>query len=563
MLTSRLAVALMLFNMLLAAALLGILMLALSRPSIRSCTTRVASKVLVFVRKYIQYILFAQCVAYAFLYNALMPESMYFSPDSVLYLQVSNVVPPFFSLFARTLLEFELGLGDSNVTLLRYVAIAIYSVGGLLIATALVRSGRSIAALFVLPVIWSMSALTMWFNYFLTDGIATAFLIACVGAYANMHVSIQHKEAQSRSSWWWLLFFVLFGMLAFSMRPAFAFVAPVMIFMMLGRSIFSWRRLGAVSVGVIVLATAQFSFTKYWHGEPQSKLGGVLTALVFDFPSYRACADDDATDLCSTQRALEPFILAARDRAGSAQQLFIYKALNNGNVYQAAIAAVRAEDADAALAEIALRKIKSNIPKYAEMVLVNSYYSIKTWGDWYKHDNLGSVALQGIDGTNANAPAVRAAARVDFDPTIENPPTDRFYKDFLFQLPRLVLSGSVVADYTPVIVGMALVFCIYPIFFSVTVSGSVLLACSVFSVAGTIFQNAVFPVIPRLLEPFQPLGALVLLFFILFVFDSVKSVSARRGGLRDVRRWRFRGRTGRSMPGLTVDAKSVPSEFVS
>ena len=480
-----------------------------------------------FLRNYAGWVVAFQVVGYAFAYNALMPNSMYFSPDSVLYLSVSDIVPPIFALFSRALLEFELGLGYTSVVLLRYIVIAIYSIGGWLISRALIRAERPLLATFILPAIWSMSALTMWFNYFLTDGIATAFLIACIGAYANFFMSIQQGVKQSYQSWWWLALFVILGMISFSMRPAFAFIAPAMVVMMMNRVIFSWRRLVVATLSIVLLATMHFSFSNYWHGHSPSQLGGVLTALVFDLPLPVPCSEGDETNLCKTQRALEPFIQKSLS-IESAHQRFIYKALNNGNVVGAARSAVTGEEPYPILKEVALIKIKSNIPEYIKMVLKNSYYSVKTWGNWYRHDNLGAVALDGITNTNNNASAVRAAARIDFDPTITEPPVSRFYKDFLFQFPRLVLGGHFVSSLSTVILLIVLFYGVYPLIYPTSLLSSMVFSCSIIGTAGIIFQNAVFPVIPRLLEPFQPLGALAFLMLIAITIDRLKARSLRK-----------------------------------
>ena len=483
------------------------------------------------VHRHAGFILAVQCAIYAFAYDALMPRGMYFSPDSVLYLSVSNIVPPTFSLLARALVEVEVALGSTRMVLLRYIVVAVYCFGGWLIARSLIRSGRPVLAILVLPAIWSMSSLTQWFNYFLTDGIATAFLIACVGAYANLYISIQETNTQNHGSRRWLLLFVLFGMIAFSMRPAFAFVAPAMVVMMINRQIFSWRRLAAVIIGVTVFATAHFSFARFWHGQAPSQLGGVLTALVFDFPVPNQCPDSDETDLCSTQRALEPFIRASLS-AKSFHDRYLFKVLNNGEVVRVARSAVRGTDPYSALMEIAFAKIRYSPVDYIFTVLGDSYYSVRSWGDWAWNDSLGSVALVNISNTNGVAKAVssamRSAAGIDFDPTIAQPPIDRFYKDYLFQFPRVLRKLNVVSHLAPVILIGALLFSVLPMFYSASLLGSILFACCVLGIAGVVFQNAFFPVIPRLLDPFHPLAALgVLMLLAMAIENSSKQISLR------------------------------------
>ncbi|MEK7382148.1 MAG: hypothetical protein AAB262_02565, partial [Elusimicrobiota bacterium] len=207
-----------------------------TRPSVRASLQGKSSQAIDFLRRHALCLVALQCAVYFFAYDALMPGGMYFSPDGVLYLQVSNIVPPTFALLARALIKIEVGLGSTRIVLLRYVVMAIYCLGGWLIAKALARSGRPLRALLVLPALWSMSSLTQWFNYFLTDGIAAALLIASLGAYANMHVGIQEEEGRPGGrSRYWLLLFVLLGMGSFSMRPACSFIAPAMVVMMLSR----------------------------------------------------------------------------------------------------------------------------------------------------------------------------------------------------------------------------------------------------------------------------------------------------------------------------------------
>jgi len=510
--------------------LLAILLLAFSKPRIRIYAHNKLLLLFDFLQNYAGYVLAIQCAVYALAYDALMPSGMYFSPDSVLYLSVSNIVPPTFSLLARALIELEVALGSTRIILLRYVVIAIYCMGGWLIAKALLRSGRPLLAVLVLPAIWSMSSLTQWFNSFLTDGIATAFLIACIGAYANMYASIQEVDKKSCSVWGWLAMFVLFGMMAFSMRPAFAFVAPAMVVMMMNRAIFSWRRVAGVTLGVTLLAAAHFSFAIYWHGRTPSQLGGVLTALVFDLPIPDVCAANNRTDMCNVQRALDPFIQAST-KLGTTREQYVYKVLNNGVVVQSARSAVRGNDPNySVLLEIALIKIKSNPLDYVLMVLRNSYYSVKSWGDWAWNDSLGrgSVALVNISNTNTSAMAVktamRAAVNIDFEPTISVPPEERFYKNVLFQFPRLVIAHNLVGNWTFTIIVVALAFGALPLLISVSLPNSILFSCCLLGVTGTIFQNAFFPVIPRLLDPFHPLGALSVLMLISMAIDVRKRI---------------------------------------
>lgn len=469
-------------------------------------------------------IVLLECLLFALGYNALMPEGMYYSPDSILYLSVSNIVPATFALFARTLVTLELKLGIAHPVALRYIMILVYCAAGWVIAKGLLRSKRPVMACLVVPALWSASALTVWFNYFLTDGLATGFLLLCIGAYANLHVSAREDrdEVNARK---WLLLFVLTGMISFSIRPAFTFIGPAIVVLMLARTVFSWRRVGAVLVGVVVLATLHFAFARLWHGVvPQQT--SVVIALVFDLPlPAGTCTEmNKESNVCRVQAALEPLIQTYNGKMPY-QQKFLYKALNNGVVYTAAAGAVRDENVNAVLTDIAWMKIRANPRAYAVMVLKNSYASVRQWGDYYKWDHLGPLmADQGIANTHDNAPAVRARTGLDFDPTLTRRPLDLSYRDYLFQSPRLLLSGTFVADHARKIFWVAAVFTILPFIVSVSVPGSILLCCCLFSISGTVFQNAVFPVIPRLLEPFQPLGALGALMLPVVAIDVVRFV---------------------------------------
>ena len=288
-------------------------------------------------------------------------------------------------------------------------------------------------ATLVLPAIWSVSSLTTWFNFFLTDGISTAFVVACIGAYANLYVSLRGQYKENANTWRWLSLFVFFGMASFALRPAFGFILLGMAILMINRAIFSWRRLAAVVIVTVLLATGHFSFAKYYHGQHPSQMGAVLTALVFDLPVPNSCLVTDVSDLCST-RALEPFIQSSRG-AGSAQAQFLYKAMNNLKVVEAAREALPGYDPNdpnySSLMEIALLKIKSSPLAYVSMVLKNSYYSIKIWGHRISNnDSFGSDSIkQNAAITSRIAPAVtgvmKSFANIDFDPTIKPLPAEK------------------------------------------------------------------------------------------------------------------------------------------
>lgn len=532
-LVSLLLVLLLLIFSPIIAVLLMAMLLVLSKSTARAYANDKLVPVIQFVIKYAGWIVVIQCGLYAFAYNILMPGGMYFSPDSVSYLSVSKLAPPNFSLLARALVEIEVGLGSTRIVLLRYVSIAIYSIGGWLIARALIRSGSPMLATLVLPAIWSVSSLTQWFNFFLTDGISTAFVVACIGAYANLHVSLQAQYKENADTWRWFSLFVFFGMASFALRPAFGFILPGMAILIMNRAIFSWRRLAAVVIATLLLATGHFSFAKYYHGQNPSQMGAVLTALVFDLPVPNSCLLGDVSDLCSTQRALEPFIESSRG-AGSAKAQFLYKALNNLKVVEAAREALPGYDPNdpnySSLLEIALLKIKSNPLTYVSMVLKNSYYSIKIWGHRISNnDSFGSDALrQNAAITSRTAPAVtrvmKSFANIDFDPTIKPLPAVKSYRTYVFQLPRLLLSNGLVTNLTFVIAIVVLFFGLRPLFVPTSLISSILSSCCILFVGALVFQNAFFPVIPRLLDPLHPLGALGALMLGSMVIKKIKNI---------------------------------------
>ena len=529
---SLLVVSLLLIFRPIVAVLLMAMLLVLCKSAARAYAYDKLLPFIAFVTKYAGWIIVIQCALYAFAFNALMPGGMYFSPDSVSYLSVSKLAPPNFSLLVRALVDIEVGLGSTRIVLLRYISIAIYSMGGWLIARALIRSGRPMLATLVLPAIWSVSSLTSWFNFFLTDGISTAFVVACIGAYANLHVSLRGQYKENADTWRWLSLFVLFGMASFALRPAFGFILLGMAILMLNRAIFSWRRLAAVVIVTVLLATGHFSFAKYYHGEHPSQMGAVLTALVFDLPVPNSCLVTDVSDLCSTQRALEPFIQSSRG-AGSAQAQFLYKAMNNLKVVAAAREALPGYDPNdpnySSMLEIALLKIKSSPLAYVSMVLKNSYYSIKIWGHRISNnDSFGSdMIMQNAAITSRIAPAVtgvmKSFANIDFDPTIKPLPAEKSYRTYVFQLPKLLLSNGLVTNLTFVIAIVVLFFGLRPLFVPTSLTSSILSSCCILFVGALVFQNAFFPVIPRLLDPLHPLGALGAIMLGSMVIEKIKN----------------------------------------
>lgn len=511
------------------AAFLAVLVLFITIKGIDPRISKIKERLSEFVTKHASAIVYFQCCIYALAYESILPNGMYYSPDSVTYLVSSNVVPPNFPIFINWLIKTEIFLGGSKLILLRYLAIVIYSCGGYLLARALLKSGRNVTAIFILPTIWSMSSLTQWFNYFLTDGLATGLIMACLGAYANLYVSI-NRGCREYANWAWLVLFVLTGMLAFATRPAFAFIVPVMLLLMFNRDIFRLKYIIAVILTTSLLTAAHFSFGYHIRGSMPSQLGGVLTALVFDLPIPNICEPESDSNLCRTQGALKPFIKATLDLESTRDQ-YIYKVLNNGPVVQSARAAVKDGDPNySALREFAFLKIMTNPVDYVWMVLSYSYYSVKVWGDWAWNDSLGqgSVAMVNIGNTNAIAPAIGDAMYhnfgIQFDPTITDPPKEYFYKNILFQLPRLIISHKLVSIMAPVLVVLAIIFIIIPLLIRTSLPMSILFACCAASIVGTIFQNAFFPVIPRLLDPFHPLAALGVIMFLSCMLEQSRKL---------------------------------------
>jgi hypothetical protein len=66
----------------------------------------------------------------------------------------------------------------------------------------------------------------------------------------------------------------------------------------------------------------------------------------------------------------------------------------------------------------------------------------------------------------------------------------------------------------PVLLVLAIAFALVPVFVSVSLPMAILFSCCAMGIAGTSFPNALFPVIPRLLDPFHPLAGLATLMII-------------------------------------------------
>jgi hypothetical protein len=258
-----------------------------------------------------------------------------------------------------------------------------------------------------------------------------------------------------------------------------------------------------------------------------------LTPLTFDLPLPYDCSIENKTNACKVEKALEPHRKEIEGRAP--KERFLYKALNNGNIFVAAISSLRKNEKSNSvftesetkalsieeeleyyriLKEIAYIKIKNNPLDYMNIVVMNSYYSVKIWGDWYKHDNLGEVSKEGIKSTNKNADAIKLVSRVIFDPTLDDWLPNHFYKDYIFQTPRLILNGHFVSDFLLIILAIGFFYIIKILHKPSTLLETIAFSCFIFIEMGVVFQNSIFPVIPRLLAPFQPLGALAILIII-------------------------------------------------
>lgn len=547
-----LAISICKFSLLLAVLLLGLktkvaititlIMLVFSLGFVKDLIAPLLMPVSVFVEQYCKIIVIVQAVLYMIGYNYILPDGLYYSPDSVVYLSLSSLVPPIFGLFARGLLELELALGNTTPQLLMQFVVLTYSIGGCLIANALIKVRHPITALFVIPMIWSMNSLTVWFNYYLTDGIATAFMILTIGAYANLHFSMIDQNKDGKAIFFWFGLSIIFCALSFYVRLPFYFLLPSFLFIIVSRVIFSWGKFFGAAISLTLAVLISLSFQYYWHGEIRdSKSGATLTTLVFDFPLPFSCPNAEYSEACHIENSIKPFI--EKSRSLNSQDRFFYKALNNGYVFQAMAPALLSfhnkdehlssfEDyldssidmkkkISSSFRNYAFLKILNNKREYVSTVLKNSYYSIKGWGDRFRDDHLGIVSRVNMDGTNRQVNAIKAIQDLDFDPTMREPAPERFYKDLIFQ-PWLVLgNGSFVNNSVDILLILSLFFVCRPIFYKVSVPFSIMFVCCVFGLAGVIGQNALFPTIPRLLTPFQPLGGLCVLICASFIFKKL------------------------------------------
>ncbi len=79
------------------AILLLLVLLAVVRMRHHAKAKAMLAGALTFVERHTIVVLTVQGLVYALAYNSLLPAGMYFAPDSVNFLRVSNVAPPYFA----------------------------------------------------------------------------------------------------------------------------------------------------------------------------------------------------------------------------------------------------------------------------------------------------------------------------------------------------------------------------------------------------------------------------------------------------------------------------------
>ena len=202
------------------------------------------------------------------------------------------------------------------------------------------KFGMNVTALFVVPVVWSSSFLTQFFNFYLTEGLTAGLVLCSIGAFGIAISSIKNHDSIDPK---WLTISGLLCGLSFLMKPAFVFLPCVLVFVCCSRSMFSWKKI-LLSVSLMVsFVVSSFAFAVYIHGSYQSKLGAVLTPLTFHLPLEVDCSTDRSKVVCDINKSTEKFT-NEYNALTTPKEKFLFQSLNNGLIFWQAFVAAGGKD---------------------------------------------------------------------------------------------------------------------------------------------------------------------------------------------------------------------------
>ena len=484
-------------------------------------------------------------IAYLFFSN----KSMIFAPDSYNYINENNIAPLFFRVFLTELLYFENFFHNNKIIFLEYICLSLYSLSTYLISRYFYLSKKKLYSIIIIPFLWSSFYLTPWFKYILTDGISICLIFLSFAAFLNF----DFKKRQAKNSVFFLLLFFTSSYIVCFIRPALLIFFIVPIIMMMKKSVRSKKIILITIISSIFSISLYISTMLLINKEMPRQLGGVLTALTFNYSIDLDRVNNHKEKIVILSDSLEKYIneynnFVAWEKCNESNKLvwshrddtghcfnkiysgYIYKILNNTRVtntaYRSLVGKSESQEitvddvyySEPILRQYAINKIYFNLKQFISEVFTNAYYSVQKYGDRFKLRVSNTVELEQIYQSSLSN-SERALKNYQFKINkleIEDLEINKFEKfifTFNYYLPEFY------GKYMPLIISVLLFSLCFSIFMKGGFYASLFYSLSVYIFSIILFQNLVFPTIPRLIDVINPISTLMILSIIFYIFE--------------------------------------------
>ena len=453
---------------------------------------------------------------------------MILSPDSISYINGSNMATPYFVSLINILMHIEGFFYKDKIVFLKYLTILIYAFAVFIISKSLYQNKKKYISVIIIPILWSVGFFTKYFNYVLTDGISGALILLSFGAFLNLSIN-------KRSSFYYYLFLISCILICF-IRPALIifFVIPVLIFFKKDlRDNFKILNIFLICIS----SSFVYLFLTYFFFSAPQQLGPVIQPLTFNYKvDLKNIPEKYKEDYLEIQDSYQPFIKEYESLSSSSEK-YIYKMLKNIQISRTGVATIvdKVEsdylsntdysNAERILQNLAINKIINNPLSYITEVAKNSYFTFKIYGDWYRNsflpeeqlfsiyensykqslkiDETFNIKLQHVNQENLR---INQFISMMFSFTTIFP--DIFDKSYIFLILIIILTC----------------FFLFGIFKHVSFYQKILFGCFIYIVSVIIFQNLIFPTIPRLISVIFPITVLMLISMICIPIEYLKKI---------------------------------------
>ena len=120
----------------------------------------------VFKNQFNWYLIIILSILYPLCFLFAYPLSMILSPDSISYINGSNMATPYFVSLINILMHIEGFFYKDKIVFLKYLTILIYAFAVFIISKSLYQNKKKYISVIIIPILWSVGFFTKYFIHF-------------------------------------------------------------------------------------------------------------------------------------------------------------------------------------------------------------------------------------------------------------------------------------------------------------------------------------------------------------------------------------------------------------